>query len=160
MVPQRLIESIEELKSLAGTRLGVSEWVTVDQQRISMFAEATDDRYWIHTDPDRAARETPYGGTIAHGLLTLSLLPHFVDEIFELGPRKLSLNYGLDRVRFTAPVPVGSRLRGVIDVNRVQDDGTDKDGNGILRLFATLTVEIEGQDRPACIAEFIILYYV
>jgi acyl dehydratase len=133
---------------VAGTRFGPSAWLTVDQQRVDAFARATGDDQWIHTDPARAA-DGPFGTTIAHGFLTLSLLSPFFDELVELEDAALTINYGLDRVRFPAPVPVGSRIRGTLVVESVaQIDG------GIQAVFAA-TVEREGSEKPACVATLV-----
>jgi len=128
-----------------GTVLGPTDWVEVDQARIDAFATATSDHQWIHVDPERAA-VGPFGTTIAHGYLTLALLPAFLEQVFQ-PDASLTLNYGLNRVRFTAPVPVGSRLRARFEVLSCDEV------EGGVQLVATATVEREGADRPACVAE-------
>jgi acyl dehydratase len=143
----------DELPALVGQPLGTSDWITVDQRRIDLFAEATGDHQWIHVDPERAA-QGPYGTTIAHGFLTLSLLPELGSSAFALEGQRLGVNYGLNRVRFTAPVPVGSRLRG--HSRLLACDALD--GGGV-QLTVEVTVECEGQAKPACIAESVTRRY-
>lgn len=142
-----------------GTEIHCGRWLEIDQQRINAFAEATGDRQWIHTDPERAALESPYGGTIAHGYLTLSLLPFLTESnapgFFERNypGMRLRVNYGLDRLRFPAPVRVGSRIRA-----RTIVKGIEKAGEAVQFTYL-LTVEIEGGDKPACVAEFLARVY-
>ena len=146
----RTFTSLDAVAEAAGTDIGSSDWVVVDQERIDAFAEATLDRQWIHVDVEAAA-EGPFGTTIAHGFLTLSLLPHFASQVFRLetsGPR---LNYGLEKVRFPAPVPVGSRLRSHVRFGEVRDLPAGK------QLIVEHTVEIEGHDKPACVAAHVVL---
>ena len=109
------IESVEELPSLVGTELGVTEWTKVTQEQVDRFADATGDHQWIHTDPERAA-SGPFGGTIAHGFLTLSLTPKVVADVLQIGDMQAALNYGLNKVRFPAPVPVGSNVRAAVGI--------------------------------------------
>ena len=129
----------------AGTVLGPTDWVEIDQARIDAFATATDDHQWIHVDAERAAAG-PFGTTIAHGYLTLALLPAFLSQVFR-PDASLTLNYGVNRVRFTAPVPVGSRLRARFEVL-----SSDERSGGV-QLVLEVTVEIEGAEKPACVAE-------
>lgn len=136
----------DELKAKVGEELGVSEWQDVTQARINAFAEATEDFQWIHVDPERA-KETPFGGTIAHGLYTLSLGPKFAYAMFSLEGFTFGLNYGYDKVRFPAPVPVGSRVRMRAALAKVDDVP------GGLQVTITQTFEIEGGDKPVCVAE-------
>jgi acyl dehydratase len=136
----------EELKSKIGEELGVSEWHDVTQERIDAFAEATEDHQWIHVDPERAA-ETPFGGTIAHGLYTLSLGPKFSYAMFSLEGFTFGLNYGYDKVRFPAPVPVGSRVRMRASLAKVDDVP------GGLQITIVQTFEAEGAEKPVCVAE-------
>ncbi len=136
----------EDVKALIGTELGVGDWLEVTQDRIDQFAEATGDHQWIHVDPERAA-QGPFGTTIAHGYLTLSLIPSLGGGGLPVTGAKMGINYGLDRVRFIAPVKVGSRVRArrkLVDVT---------EGEGFLQLKVEVTVEIDGQDRPAAVAE-------
>ena len=136
----------EELPTLVGQVLGTSDWITVDQRRIDLFAEATEDRQWIHVDPQRAA-EGPFKTTIAHGFLTLSLLPEFGATAFAVTGTRMGVNYGLNRVRFTSPVPAGSRLRGHFKL--LACDAIE----GGVQLTCEVTVECEGMAKPVCIAE-------
>ena len=146
----RTFTTLDEVADAAGQEVGTSEWLTVDQERIDQFADATDDHQWIHVDRERAA-QGPFGGTIAHGFLTLSLLPHFASEVFRLETPGARLNYGLDKVRFPAPVPVGSRLRSHVRFGDVTDLPSGK------QLVVHHTVEIEGADKPACVAAHVVL---
>ncbi len=145
--------SFAALPSLAGSEIGVSDWLTVDQARINLFADATGDHQWIHVDTDRASRELPGGKTIAHGYLTLSLIPAMTEGLMEIEGLTRVINYGTDKVRFTAMVPVGSRLRARQKLLRAEPKG------GGLQLVSEVTVEIEGEKRPACVAEIIMLVY-
>lgn len=138
--------SLDGLKAAAGTELGVSDWLEIDQERIDRFAEATGDHQWIHVDPIRA-ESGPFGTTIAHGYLTLSLLPYFAVQNYRIEGGRMSVNYGLNKVRFITPVPVGSRLRGRTELVTV-----DELESGAQLSFRT-TIEIEGAERPACVAE-------
>lgn len=147
------IVSFNEAKDLAGRDLGYTEWREVTQQMVDTFADATDDHQWIHVDPERA-KDGPFGAPIAHGFLTLSLIIPFWSELFDVTDVKTKVNYGLDKVRFTSPVKVGSRIRmkGVIsDVQEVK-------GNG-LHLVTDGTIEIEGEERPAVVATFLSRFY-
>ena len=150
----RVIQSFDAMKALVGEEIGVSPWVDVTQERIDKFAEATGDFQWIHVDRKRAARELPGGSTIAHGFLTLSLLPQMVYEIYRVDGVAHGLNYGANRVRFTAPVPAGSRVRARLRVKSAEDAK-----NGGLRVIGEATIELEGSDRPACVAETISIAY-
>lgn len=143
-------ETIAELQALVGEVVGTSDWLTIDQKRIDTFAEATGDSQWIHVDPERAAKG-PFGTTIAHGFLTLSLLPPFMTDAFEIRNVKMGLNYGLNKVRFVQPVPVGSRLRGHFKVLAWEP----LEGNGA-QITYEMTVEVEGASKPACVAETIL----
>ncbi len=149
----RVFESLAELKPLVGEEVAVSDWVTVTQQRIDQFAEATGDHQWIHVDPQRAARG-PFGTTIAHGYLTLSMLPLFADSAIEFRNVRMSVNYGLNRVRFTSPVPVGSELRARFRLLAVEDIA-----NGGVQVTTEVTIERKGGDRPVCVAESIARRY-
>jgi acyl dehydratase len=143
-----------DLQSLIGTEIGVSKWILVDQARIDAFAEITEDRQFIHIDPE-AAKLTPFGGTIAHGFLTLSLASAMsYDAVAPLDGVVMGVNYGFDKLRFLAPVPAGSRIRGRFKLLSAEDKGS---GGGVTRwlLKHELTVEIEGADKPALIAEWL-----
>jgi acyl dehydratase len=150
----RVFETFDALKAAVGSEVGVSEWVEVTQGRINLFAEATGDFQWIHVDVERAKRELPQGKTIAHGLLTLSLVPTFFKSVLRLDGLKNSLNYGSNRVRYLAPVPAGSRLRGRIRI----EEAVDAPPNG-LRVTYRTTVELDGAERPACVADTMAVHY-
>lgn len=149
----RHFERLAELAELVGQEIGVSEWLAVDQQRIQRFADATDDQQWIHTDPDRAAAG-PFGTTIAHGFLTLSLLPVFFETGFGIGDTRMGLNYGLNKVRFPAPVPVDSLLRARFKLLSFEAIA------GGAQLAVEVTVERQGSDKPVCVAESLTRRYV
>ena len=148
------VETAGALKAYVGKEIGVSDWLTVTQERIQQFAEATEDRQWIHTDPARAARESPYGATIAHGFLTLSLVSAIARQVLEIGGMRLAVNYGLNRVRFPSAVRAGSRIRGRVQLMGVKD----VEGGGEATFVCV--VEAEGGEKPCCIAEWIVRYYV
>ncbi|MHC2148625.1 MaoC family dehydratase [Pseudomonas sp. 210_17 TE3656] len=143
-------ETLAELQGLVGEVVGTSDWVSIDQQRINTFAEATGDHQWIHVDPERAATG-PFGKPIAHGFLTLSLLPTFMTNAFEVRDVKMGVNYGMNKVRFVQPVPVDSRLRAHFKLQSWEA----LDGNGA-QVTYEMTVEIEGAAKPACVAETIL----
>jgi acyl dehydratase len=138
---------LSDLRDRVGTEIGLSDWVLVDQARIDRFAQVTGDEQWIHIDAERAARG-PYGTTIAHGFLTLSLLPMFLQSAIQISDVRMSVNYGLNRVRFPAPVPAGSRLRARLRLIEYTELG-----QGSAQLVSEATVEREGSDRPVCVAE-------
>ncbi|MEA2305382.1 MAG: hypothetical protein QOH43_2662 [Solirubrobacteraceae bacterium] len=140
------LTGIDELKAQVGQELGVSDWVEVSQQAIDAFAEATGDHQWIHVDPERA-KDTPFGGTIAHGLYTLSLGPRFSYEIFTLDGFAFVLNYGFGKVRFPAPLKVGSKVRMRATLSGVEDVA------GGVQMIVTQTFEVEGEEKPVCVAE-------
>jgi acyl dehydratase len=141
-----------ELKESVGKQLGVSEWLEIDQARIDTFADATGDHQWIHVDPERA-KDGAFGSTIPHGYLTLSLVNKFLPEIIDVRGISMGVNYGSDRLRFPAPVPVGARIRGSAELIKVED----VKGNAV-QSTVRVTVEIEGSDRPACIIDTISRY--
>ena len=136
---------MDELAGKVGQELGVSDWVTVDQEQINLFADATGDHQWIHVDEQRAG-EGPFGATIAHGYLTLSMLPVFLGPVLEFDGVSMQVNYGVDKVRFPHPVLVGSRLRA-----RVSVDSVDEQERGVLLRMACV-IELEGTEKPACVA--------
>jgi acyl dehydratase len=150
----RVFSSFDEIKSAVGIEIGVSDWVEVSQERINQFAEATCDEQWIHVDQQRASKEMPGGKTIAHGLLSLALAPLFVRSVIGLKGLRNTLNYGADRIRYLAPVPAGSKLRGRVTIAEAED--VPPDG---LRVNYHLVIEIEGGKKPACVAELIALHY-
>ena len=143
------MSTIRELESRVGQEVGVSPWVEITQERIDTFAKAIEDFQWIHVDPARA-KGSPFGGTIAHGFLTLSLLSHLAESTFSFSDRKMGINYGLNRVRFTSPVPVGSRVRARFTLLKFEKI----EGNGVQVTWNT-TVEIENSPKPAMVAEWI-----
>lgn len=144
---------LDDLAAHVGQEVAVSDWVEVSQARIQQFAEATDDHQWIHVDEERA-RGGPFGTTIAHGFLTLSLVPQFLNTSVAIGDLRMGVNYGLNKLRFTAPVPTGSRLRGLLKLLAMAPIA----GNGFQATWA-VTVEREGADKPACVAEMLVRYY-
>jgi acyl dehydratase len=148
----RVFSDADELRAAAGSSIGTSDWVTIDQGRIDLFADATDDHQWIHVDAARA-EDGPFGATIAHGFLSLSLLSALIAQVYEIDGGKMGINYGLNRVRFTAPVPVGSRVRGHVELLDVSDF------DGGVQLTTKVTVEIEGAQRPALVAEWLTRRY-
>ncbi|MER8096649.1 MaoC family dehydratase [Streptomyces goshikiensis] len=152
MAEPRIFTSADELSAGVGAPLGPSGWLEVDQKRIDLFADATGDHQWIHVDPERAA-SGPFGSTIAHGYLTLSLLPSLVPQIMRVEGMKMGINYGVNKVRFPAPVPVGSRLRATAVITEVTQAG------GGVQVAATVTVECEGAAKPVCVAESVSRYY-
>ncbi len=147
------ISTLEKLRAQVGREAVVTQWVDVTQQRIDLFAEATGDFQWVHVDTERSAVESPFGGTIAHGFLTLSLLGKFYHEDVVLPFCDLGLNYGLNKVRFTNPVRAGSRVRGRFVLTRLDDV------DGGIQCTWTVTFEIEGVERPACVAEHVVRRY-
>jgi acyl dehydratase len=147
------VTGLEGLRALVGTELGHSRWFEVGQERIATFADATDDHQWIHVDPERAARESPFGTTVAHGFLTLSLLPSMLADVLLMVDAKLVVNYGLNKVRFPAPVPAGSRVRAAIVLAALEDEGASA------QLTLHVTVEREGSPKPVCVAEFLVRRY-
>ncbi|WP_062214934.1 MaoC family dehydratase [Streptomyces sp. NBRC 109706] len=153
MAEPRIFASPDELADAVGARLGVSDWLLIDQERIDQFADATGDHQWIHTDPERAATG-PFQGTIAHGYLTLALLPRLTPEVLRVEGARLAVNYGLNRVRFPAPVPVGSRVRATASVLDAQAV------TGGWQLTLAVTVEREGGEKPVCVAETVTRYLV
>ena len=146
----KLISSIDDAVSLVGSELGVSDWLEIDQQRINVFADVTGDHQWIHVDVERAKNESPYGAPIAHGFLTLSLIPALSKDNFRVQNAQLVINYGLNKVRFLSAVPVGSRIR----VRSELADAVAKDA-GTVDLTVRHTIEIDGVDKPAAVAEMI-----
>src|SRR6516165_6430601 len=150
----RMFRDFEELKSAVGTEVGVSDWVEITQDRINKFADATGDEQWIHVDPERAVREMPGGKTIAHGLLSLSLIPMFIRQIIGVKGLRNTLNYGANKIRYLMPVPAGSRLRGRLGILEAEDVPPNA-----LRVTYKVAIEIEGGQRPACVAEVIGQHY-
>lgn len=148
-----VIRSIEDAKALEGEEVGVSDWVVIDQQRIDQFAEATGDFQWIHVDHERAAREMPDGKTIAHGYLTLALIPALTGGFVHVENLARALNFGCNKVRFYTPVPVGARVRGRATVLQARKRA------GALHLLSEVRIEVEGERKPACVAETLGMYF-
>ena len=149
----KTFETLADLAACVGREVAVSDWVTITQEQVNRFAEATGDHQWIHVDVERA-KQGPFGGPIAHGFLTLSLLPRFFESTFEVRSARMGVNYGLNKVRFTAPVPVGSRLRArmtLLAAEPVAGDG--------MQMTWQVQIEREGGDKPVCVAESLARYY-
>ena len=146
-------ENLDALRAAVGTHVGHSEWMEVTQDRVNLFADATGDHQWIHVDIERARRESPFGGPVAHGYLTLSLIPMLMKGIIDVQGVRMGVNYGLNRVRFPAPVPVGSRLRAGAELASVEDIS-----GGVQTVF-TVTLEVEGGTKPVCVAETVSRFY-
>lgn len=150
-------QTLADLAACVGQEVAVSDWTTVTQAQIQQFADATGDQQWIHTDPERA-KAGPFGTTIAHGFLTLSLIPKFFDTCVHVTESRMGVNYGLNKVRFIAPVPVGSRLRGRLKLLRCElIDASDVQGG--MQMAWEVTVEREGNDKPVCVAESLVRRY-
>lgn len=145
----KVFNGIDELAAAEGAQLGPTEWLEINQDRVNLFAEATGDHQWIHVDPARAA-DGPFGGTIAHGLLTLSLLPYFSQQLYRVDNVKMAINYGYNKVRFINPVKVGAKLRARTEISKV--DRLE----GAVQATMTITVEIEGAEKPAAVVESIV----
>ena len=146
----QVFQGVDELRAAAGTQVGVSDWITIGQDQVNMFADATLDHQWIHVDPERAA-SGPFGSTVAHGYLTLSLVPRLMGEVYTIEGLALALNYGANKVRFPAAVPVGSRLRAGVDLLSVEPASM-----GFL-VTTKVTVELQGAPKPACVVEMLTL---
>ncbi|MGX1674633.1 MaoC family dehydratase [Streptomyces sp. NPDC055400] len=153
MAEPRVFATVDELRAAVGEQLGYSDWVEIEQKRIDQFADATGDHQWIHVDPERA-KDGPFGTTIAHGYLTLSLLPLFGPQLIKVDGMKMGVNYGTNKVRFPAPVPVGSRLRATAKITGVDDV------SGGVQVSVAFTVERDGGDKPVCVAESVSRYYL
>jgi len=145
----RVFETPAEMLDCVGERLGETEWLAVEQDRVNLFADATGDHQWIHVDPDKA-KDGPFGGTIAHGYLTLSLVNFFLPQIIEVRGISMGVNYGCDKVRFPSPVRVGAKIRGVGELVACEEVK-----NGAIQATVRVSVEIEGGDRPACVVDTI-----
>jgi acyl dehydratase len=149
----RIIKSIDDAKALIGEEVGLSDWIVVDQHRIDQFAEATSDHQWIHVDTERAAKEMPEGKTIAHGYLTLALIPVLTGKFVKFENLTRAVNFGLNKVRFYIPIPVGSRLRGRATVLQARQRA------GALLLTSEIRIEVEGERKPACVAETLGMFF-
>jgi acyl dehydratase len=148
-----VVERLSDMTQYVGKKIGTSDWLQIDQERIDAFAETTGDDHWIHVDVERARREMPGGKTIAHGFMTLSLIPYLARSIYRIARRGRGINYGCNRVRFTGPVPVGSRIRLHQTIKAVEPL------EGAVRITTECQVEIEGQERPALVADTIVQIY-
>ena len=149
----KVVRSIEDAKALQGEEVGLSDWIVIDQHRIDQFAEATADYQWIHVDTERAAKEMPDGKTIAHGYLTLALIPALTGNFVEVVNLERAINFGLNKVRFYAPVPVGAKLRGRATVLQARRRA------GALLLTSEVRIEVEGMRKPACVAETLGMFF-
>ncbi|QNK73965.1 MaoC family dehydratase [Variovorax sp. PAMC28562] len=149
----KTFQTLQDLAACVGQEVAVSDWITVTQEQVNQFADATGDHQWIHVDVERA-KAGPFGGPIAHGFLTLSMLPKFYEAAFEVTESRMGVNYGLNRVRFMAPVPVGGRLRGRMKL--LTSESIANDG---LQMTWETTIELEGSPKPACVAESVVRRY-
>lgn len=150
----REVRGLDELEGLAGQEVGASAWLTITQELVDRFADATFDHQWIHCDVERARQESPYGGPVAHGFLTLSLIPGFRGQILSLTGVSRVINYGVNRVRFPNAVPVGARVRGVQTIDAVERTAPDT-----ARVVSRFVIEREGEAKPACVAETVMLVF-
>jgi len=146
-----IYQGLDELEAAVGTHLGYSDWHTITQEQVNLFADATEDHQWIHIDPERA-KTGPFGATIAHGYLTLSLVPKLCWQIYDVAGLKMSINYGANKVRFPAPVTVGSRIRAGVELLEVDR------GPSATQAITRTTIEIDGSEKPACVVENIAVY--
>ena len=149
----RQFATVADLQAEVGNEVAVSEWMTISQERVNQFAEATDDPQWIHVDVERAKRESPFGGTIAHGYMKLSLIPALFESVVDLPAGKMSINYGLNKVRFPSPMLVGGRLRGRFKLLAIEPM------DGCVQSIWQMTIEREGSDKPVCVAESVLRKY-
>ena len=149
----RIIKSIDDARALEGEEVGLSDWIIIDQNRIDQFAEATGDHQWIHVDTERAGKELPDGKTIAHGYLTLALIPSLASYFVKVDNLARAINFGINKARFYSPVPSGARVRGRATVNKAQQRA------GALLLTSEVRIEIEGVKKPACVAEVLGMYF-
>jgi len=157
----KVFADLTEFSAHAGQPLGETEYMTITQEMVGLFAQATGDDQWIHTNPDRAARESPHKQTIAHGFLTLSLAPKLMAEIYQIESVRVGVNYGANKIRFTNPVPVGSRLRMKAWLHHAEEQNHNESTESRLGVRAIIecVFEVEGQEKPACVAELITLLY-
>ena len=152
-VQKLIVENIQELKKYAGQDITLTDYYQIDQSRVDQFATITEDRQWIHTDVERARRESPHGGTIAHGFLTLSLLNYFLLQAVDVKNVRLGLNYGLNSVRFPAIVPTGAKIRAQVRLLSVEDVP------GGIQAVWKFTITCQGNEKPSCVAEWVVRYY-
>lgn len=153
-MPPFVLHTPRDLKDFVGREIATTDWFPLTQERISKFAEATEDRQWIHVDPERAREKSPYGGTIAHGFLTLSLLSFLMKQAVEIRGAKMNINYGLNRVRFPAPVRAGAKIRARVALQ------SEEEVSGAVEAVFNIVVECEDSDKPCCVAEWIVRYYL
>ena len=151
---QTTLEGVDGVMAAVGQHLGHSEWVTITQERVDLFADATDDHQWIHVDPERAQRESPFGGPIAHGYLTLSLVTPLVGQIIDATGFRMGVNYGAEKIRFPSPVPVGGRVRA----SATLDEATPFEGG--VQMNLKVTIEVEGSQKPAMVGSILFRRYV
>ena len=149
----KILHGLADLEKAVGQEIGPTEWFMIDQARVNGFADDTEDHQWIHVDPERA-KAGPFGGPVAHGFLTLSLLPYLMGELSRVEGVRMGVNYGLDRVRFPSPVPVGRRIRARATVTSL-----DKIAGDAVQMVTLVTIEVEGSEKPACVAEMVSRYY-
>ncbi|WP_031511166.1 MaoC family dehydratase [Streptomyces megasporus] len=154
MAEPRVFTSVDELRASIGEELGAGDWLEIDQKRVDLFADATGDHQWIHVDPEKAAAG-PFGTTIAHGYLTLSLLPVLVPRLMRVEGVRMGINYGVNKVRFPSPLPVGSRVRATGVITEVTEVG-----EGCVQLTMRVTIDREGGEKPVCVAESVVRYYL
>lgn len=150
---ETVFEGIDDVRAAVGSHLGFSDWTEVTQDRVNLFADATGDHQWIHVDVDRATAESPFGGPIAHGYLTLAMTNEFLPQVVEVRGVSMGVNYGVDKVRFPSPVPVGARVRAGVDLVAVEDV------TGGVQTTMRVTVEVEGTDKPACVVDALSRFY-
>jgi len=148
----KVFKDLSEFTAAEGSELGPTDWLEISQDRVNLFADATDDHQWIHVDPEKAA-DGPYGGTIAHGLLTLSLMPHFSHHLYRVDNIAMALNYGYNKVRFITPVKVGAKIRARAEITKIEEVK-----GGAVQATVTTTVEIDGSEKPAAVLESIVRY--
>lgn len=153
-MPSFTIENLDQLTGLVGKEVAVSDWVTITQERINAFADATGDHQWIHIDPERAARESPYGRAVAHGFLTISMLSQIAQQTIKFEKARMGINYGFNRVRFTGPVPAGANLRARFELHEVEEI------KGGAQTTWNITMECEGEAKPCCVAQWVTRRYV
>jgi acyl dehydratase len=153
-MPPLILENLDALKDFVGREIAVSDWLQVNQERIQQFAEVTEDRQWIHLDPDRTQRESPYSTTIAHGFLTLSLLSYLMQQALQIqNGVRMAVNYGLNRVRFPSPVRAGSKIRGRFTLQSLTEAGKAQEA------IFSVVVEDQSEGKPCCVAEWVVRYY-
>jgi acyl dehydratase len=154
MANPRLIPNVEALESIVGEELPIADWLKITQERIDLFAEATDDRQWIHTDPERAKESSPFGAPIAHGYLTISLAPRLIDQLYVIRDCRMTVNYGIDKMRLQEPVRAGSRIRLCAEIKQVR-----MLPSGAARTTVHFVFEVDGGAKPACVCDAVLIYF-